>query len=862
MVTHSRGAVNGLRERRLYARKGDDYDNAIDGWQDDDEDPRIAQVIDWLQALTEHGATYTVWVKDRNQHHVGGYFTTAQITRLVKAGLAHSGTAVGVHFSINPVNPALRSNADHQLDRAIGAPKATDVVRRRLMVIDIDPCREADISATDEEKNRAEARMREVAKFLKDRGWAKPAIVDSGNGFYLLYRIDLPSDDNGLVHGVLKSLQQQFADKHVDIDTTVANAGRVVKIPGTMACKGKSTVKRPHRRSRVIELPRGGLQIVSREQLEEVACKSPTANAGGQSPSSEHVASAVVKHASAYLAKIPLAISGQHGHDATLSAANAIVVGFDFSHDSDAAWQLMQEFNQRCDPPWSDKDLRRKLSEADRLACENNITRGWLRSGEAAELVPGDWAPFDGEDFLIEIPDYYPVSAEQVQLPIRRFGRRSPWYGLQVYLAWKLQRSAVPIPDVVARQVQWGARRLKAWRRPIVKATTKFKWEAECPDYCPLHGSGIPHKHFVPSKKCLNGDLEYFTNETFETWQTSGTNKIELPRALLKQAHRIYQHASDDKHTIRLRALLKKKGRIYQCYYPVFIFGRSHPVGLSASQVRLMMGITHELTRIGPEMTFDQTTRKPSLRRAHSIRADRAELIARRKVAPSGDGSHKIVCRLLDDEKQYVVFGGNLRRHHGKGYPILPNKGRCWLDHAGYEKEEYTKNPWAAVKSFLDDIAGLAEMFDLVVAARHHGKREWKSLAELRECLKTGYGKDWLRECTLRIFAPADYLVRWRYMLARRLGFRWIPGGEECPIPALDKLDDGQLITNGAQLRAWLDRRGWTTSRFAIALDLSRETVSRHLSNRRNSPKFWKSVNTLIQELSKKPLSKPPEDAV
>ena len=66
---------------------------------------------------------------------------------------------------------------------------------RRWLLIDVDPERPSGISATDAEKAAAQKKAREIYRFLKERGWPEPVVADSGNGYHLLYRIDLPCDD-------------------------------------------------------------------------------------------------------------------------------------------------------------------------------------------------------------------------------------------------------------------------------------------------------------------------------------------------------------------------------------------------------------------------------------------------------------------------------------------------------------------------------------------------------------------------------------------------------------------------------------------------------------------------------------------
>lgn len=75
-----------------------------------------------------------------------------------------------------------------------------------------------------------------------------------------------------------------------------------------------------------------------------------------------------------FLAKCPPAISGQNGHDRTFSVACALVNGFDLS-DSDA-YAFLSEWNQNCQPPWTEFELNHKISSASHAAHDK--ARGHL----------------------------------------------------------------------------------------------------------------------------------------------------------------------------------------------------------------------------------------------------------------------------------------------------------------------------------------------------------------------------------------------------------------------------------------------------------------------------------------------------
>jgi RecA-family ATPase len=86
----------------------------------------------------------------------------------------------------------------------------------------------------------------------------------------------------------------------------------------------------------------------------------------------------VIERARRYLAKMPPAIAGQHGHDQTFAVACTLVQGFGLSVAEAAP--LFAEYNARCSPPWSEHDLAHKLADADRAAPPTE-GRGHLARG-------------------------------------------------------------------------------------------------------------------------------------------------------------------------------------------------------------------------------------------------------------------------------------------------------------------------------------------------------------------------------------------------------------------------------------------------------------------------------------------------
>jgi len=83
----------------------------------------------------------------------------------------------------------------------------------------------------------------------------------------------------------------------------------------------------------------------------------------------------LIRRASAYLGAMPPAISGQGGHNAAYAAATVLVHGFCLT--TEEAFQILRtEFNPRCQPAWSEKELLHKVTDA--VTKSHSLERGWL----------------------------------------------------------------------------------------------------------------------------------------------------------------------------------------------------------------------------------------------------------------------------------------------------------------------------------------------------------------------------------------------------------------------------------------------------------------------------------------------------
>jgi hypothetical protein len=118
----------------------------------------------------------------------------------------------------------------------------------------------------------------------------------------------------------------------------------------------------------------------------------------------------VLERARKYVGKIPPAIAGSGGDKTTFHVACVLVLGFDLSeHD---AMSVLADFNQRCKPPWTDRDLQRKIASAmeqpgergyllsdtrhhdDRVTVGGTPERSRPEPAETMPVVVAPWQPF------------------------------------------------------------------------------------------------------------------------------------------------------------------------------------------------------------------------------------------------------------------------------------------------------------------------------------------------------------------------------------------------------------------------------------------------------------------------------------
>lgn len=108
-----------------------------------------------------------------------------------------------------------------------------------------------------------------------------------------------------------------------------------------------------------------------------------------------------MRRARAYLQRIPGAVSGDSGHTVTFNAVCHVMLGFDLS-EADTLQLIQEEYNPRCSPEWSERELKHKILSA---AQRSKRERGYLlvdRPRIETTRTAASYAPPPREDLDVD----------------------------------------------------------------------------------------------------------------------------------------------------------------------------------------------------------------------------------------------------------------------------------------------------------------------------------------------------------------------------------------------------------------------------------------------------------------------------
>lgn len=256
---------------RLTTRKAEgieNYDTRIPSPKEESgprADNVYAHILNAAKTLFAPSQVVELRALFKNGRVDSGYFDDLSLLAEAAVALDRRDDVSGVYWTLNPVNPDCLHRSKNRMrewaSKCRGGATTSDkeILGRRLLLLGLDGAdRPSGISADREELDAAKEKARRVAKFLSDRKWEPPIVAMSGNGYHLLYRIEMPNDQKSaeLVRKFLVSLGLLFDDEKIRIDASVFNASRIGKVYGTVAKKGDNTPERPHRRSMLLRTAR------------------------------------------------------------------------------------------------------------------------------------------------------------------------------------------------------------------------------------------------------------------------------------------------------------------------------------------------------------------------------------------------------------------------------------------------------------------------------------------------------------------------------------------------------------------------------------------------------------------------------
>ena len=190
-----------------------------------------------------------------------------------------------VFTNLNTINldEAMRGALNKPLQtagRELRCANKGDVMEVNWLLVDVDPVRACDnqhVPSTDDEQGCSYEVAKAIQKFICDKlGGPLPLFATSGNGYHLLWHVDLPVNEKieEIAKKFLLALAKKFNTKRASVDTSTASLFHLTKVYGTVARKSEATEERPHRYSEILEYPEE-VEALPVDILQKVAVLAP-----------------------------------------------------------------------------------------------------------------------------------------------------------------------------------------------------------------------------------------------------------------------------------------------------------------------------------------------------------------------------------------------------------------------------------------------------------------------------------------------------------------------------------------------------------------------------------------------------------
>ena len=189
-----------------------------------------------------------------------------------------------------------------------------------------------------------------LAAIAARRDLPQPSYVlhSSPNRLHVLWRV------SGFAKDGVEGLQKQLA-RELKTDKVATSCAQITRLPGFFNHKYRPApvVSAEYSQGRRRFGPSDFPPLVSVDRpVADVLCAARP----------QHQPPDVLERARRYLAAIPPAVAGNHGDATTFRVCCRLVRGF--ALEDEDALEVLTEWNRACAPPWSDDELRAKLTGA------------------------------------------------------------------------------------------------------------------------------------------------------------------------------------------------------------------------------------------------------------------------------------------------------------------------------------------------------------------------------------------------------------------------------------------------------------------------------------------------------------------
>jgi len=365
-----------------------------------------------------------------------GFFDKEHLPQLAHIATAMEQASKGIYITLNSTNPDLLLRRKNRMSTFVKRNELTtddDITNWDYLPVDIDPQRPAGISSTDAELNAAYEVAITVSDYLASCGFSQPLIACSGNGWHLLYKINLPrsKENDTVIKKILDALAEKFDTPplfddegneipqiKIGVDTSNNNPSRIFKLYGTMARKGDSSAERPHRLSYIHEAP-DPFEMTPSQTLFTFIENHKTSGTGVPAkkikgklkPPAE-----VTQRHPELLKAVGMMVRGGFEYPAILSACRELNAGFPEPKPDDVLELEIQKIYDHIINKNADKEQARQSRQPDTRLSEVAVAERFVDSlaGDALfNISTKRWHVWDGRVWRIDDRNIVPDKARE-----------------------------------------------------------------------------------------------------------------------------------------------------------------------------------------------------------------------------------------------------------------------------------------------------------------------------------------------------------------------------------------------------------------------------------------------------------------